>query len=71
MNNMQNFMNAYASFMQNPQQYLRGLNIPNNIPNNPDQIIQYLMDTGRVSQGLYNAATQYAGQINGRNLNRY
>lgn len=71
MNNMQNFMNAYASFMQNPQQYLRGLNIPNNIPNNPDQIIQYLMDTGRVSQGLYNAATQYASQINGRNLNRY
>ena len=42
------------SIQQNPVQFLqtRGFNIPQNI-NDPNSIIQYLMNTGQVTQDQY------------------
>ena len=47
--------------MNNPRGYMaqRGLNIPQNI-NSPNDIIQYLMNTGQISQQQYNQAMSMA-----------
>ena len=37
----------YQQFMQNPFQYLSGLNIPQGMTS-PQQIVQYLADNGKV-----------------------
>ena len=46
---------------QNPVQFLqsRGLNVPQDL-NNPNAIIQYLMNTGQVSQQQYQNARMMA-----------
>lgn len=50
---------------QNPMQFLmqRKFNIPQNISNDPNAIIQYLMNTGQVSQQQYNRASNMARQF--------
>ena len=61
--------NGFASSLQalknNPMQFLlqRKFNIPQNIANNPDAIIQHLMNTGQVSQEQYNRASSMAKQL--------
>ena len=51
-------MNAlYQQFMQNPMQYLMGMNIPKELTT-PQQIVQYLADNGKIPpmlQGRVNA----------------
>ncbi len=47
----------YQQFMQNPMQYLMGMNIPKELTT-PQQIVQYLADNGRIPpmlQGRVNA----------------
>ena len=47
----------YQQFMQNPMQYLTGMNIPKELTA-PQQIVQYLADNGRIPpmlQGRVNA----------------
>lgn len=47
----------YQQFMQNPLQYLTGLNIPQGLTT-PQQIVQYLADNGKIPpmlQGRVNA----------------
>ena len=47
----------YQQFMQNPMQYLTGMNIPKELTT-PQQIVQYLADNGRIPpmlQGRVNA----------------
>ena len=47
----------YQQFMQNPLQYLMGLNIPQGLTT-PQQIVQYLADNGKIPpmlQGRVNA----------------
>lgn len=48
----------------NPIQFLQraGLNIPQNL-NDPNAIIQHLMNSGQVSQERYNQARQMAAQF--------
>lgn len=64
---MNNLMgNPMALLMQlknNPLQALRqaGFNVPQNI-NNPQDIVQYLANSGQVSQEKLNAAQQFASQ---------
>ena len=50
---------------QNPMQFLmqKKFNIPQNISNDPNAIIQHLMNTGQVSQQQYNKAIQMAKQF--------
>lgn len=56
--------------MNNPIQMLfqvmksRGINIPQNVNmNDPNAIIQYLMNNGKISQDQYNAAYQKYRQM--------
>jgi hypothetical protein len=62
MNNPMEMMNMVNMLRQNPMQFLmqRGFNVPGNLANNPNQIIQHLMNTGQISQDQYNRAMQMA-----------
>lgn len=54
---MNNIMQSYQQFRANPMQRLmQKYNIPQNIDtNNPNAIIQHLLNTGQVSQQQINA----------------
>lgn len=58
---MNNMMQMLQILQQNPVQFLRsrGLNVPQDL-NNPNAIIQYLMNTGQVSQKQYQQARMMA-----------
>ena len=53
-------MNIFQQFMQNPQEMLRRkYNIPGNVNmNNPNDIIQHLLNSGQVSQNDVNRVMQ-------------
>ena len=57
------FFNSFKGFMENPMQMMSGMNIPKNMMNNPNEVIQYLMNSGRMNQSQYNQLKQMAGQI--------
>ena len=62
-----NFMQMLSRIKSNPAAVLsQRFNIPQNL-NNPNDIIQHLMNTGQVSQAQYNAANQAARQYFGNN----
>ena len=55
---MNNIMQMVNQFKQNPMAMLsQRYNIPQNL-NNPNEIIQYLLNTGQVSQSQVNNAMQ-------------
>lgn len=55
-----NILNIFQNFMRNPIQTLlsANLNIPQNISNNPQAIVQHLLSSGQVSQSQVNQAMQ-------------
>ena len=57
---MNNIANLYQTFMQNPMALLgKRFNLPAGInPQNPNDIIQYLLNSGQVSQQQVNQAMQ-------------
>lgn len=59
-----NPMQMLQQLQRNPVQMLRqaGLNVPDNL-NDPNAIIQHLMNSGQVSQDAYNRARQMAAQF--------
>lgn len=61
---MNNPLQMIQMLRSNPMQMLRqaGYNIPDNI-NDPNAIIQHLMNSGQVSQERYNMARQMAAQF--------
>jgi len=63
--NMQDIMNFYQRFRQNPMQMLnQKFNIPQNVDmNNPNDIIQHLLNTGQVSQEQVNNAMRMRNQF--------
>lgn len=63
MNN--NFNTMLNQLRSNPAQFLlqKNLNIPQNISNDPNQIIQHLLNTGQITQQQYNQAAQMAKQM--------
>lgn len=64
MNNQ--MMNMLNQFRQNPMQILsKRFNLPQNLPNNPQEIIQHLLNTGQISQGQVNNAMQMKKQFFG------
>lgn len=65
---MNNMLQQFQMFRQNPMQWLmsRGMKVPQNIVNDPNAIIQHLMNTGQISQQQYNQANQMAKQFNMR-----
>ena len=67
MNNPMNIMQMISQIKSNPAAVLgQRFNIPQNM-NNPNDIIQHLMNTGQISQQQYNAANQAARQYFGNN----
>ena len=59
-----NPMQMLQQLRQNPAQMLRraGLNVPDNL-NDPNQIIQHLMNSKQVTQQQYEQARQMAAQF--------
>ncbi len=53
-----NPLNEFQSFMSNPIQFMaqRKINIPQQYLNDPNGAIQYLMNSGRITQDQYNRA---------------
>lgn len=65
MQNSNPFLSTLKALQQNPMQFLaqRKFNIPQNIQNDPNAIIQHLMNTGQISQERYNMASQMVNRI--------
>jgi len=64
--NMNNFMNQFNQFRQNPMQFLlqSRMNIPQNMQNSsPQEIQQYLLNSGAINQSQMNWAQNMARQI--------
>jgi hypothetical protein len=57
-------MQMVANLRNNPTQFLasRGVDIPKDMTN-PDEIISYLMRTGKISQAQYDRAVKMAQQF--------
>lgn len=55
-----NIMQMINQIKSNPMSVLGRYGIPQNISNDPDAIIQYLMNSGKVSQEQYNRAVMMA-----------
>lgn len=55
----------FQGFMTNPMGYMmnKKLNIPQEYMNNPQGAIQYLMNTGRLTQEQYNQAVNQAKNL--------
>jgi hypothetical protein len=62
---LQAMLGRFRNFMGNPMQFLaqNRLNIPPNVGNDPQSIMQYLMNSGQLSQEQYNWAASMAKQI--------
>ena len=60
-----NIIAIFQQFMGNPAQMMQrsGLNIPQNIANDPNAIIQHLLSSGRMSQQQYNQLQQMANNL--------
>jgi RIO-like serine/threonine protein kinase len=60
-----NIIAMFQQFMGNPMQMMQrsGLNIPQNIANDPNAIIQHLLSSGRMSQQQYNQLQQMANNL--------
>lgn len=65
MNSPNSILSAVQGLKQNPMQFImqRKFNVPQNIINDPNAIIQHLMNTGQVSQQSYNDAVRKIGQL--------
>lgn len=63
MNNLANMANMLSQMKNNPAAILgKRFKLPQNL-NTPDDIIQYLMNTGQVTQSMYNEANATAQQL--------
>jgi hypothetical protein len=54
--NVKALLNLYTQFKQNPSQFLSQINVPNEYMNDPQGAIQYLMNSGKITQEQYNFA---------------
>lgn len=60
-----NMMQQFQGFMQNPMQYLlqRKINIPQQYQNDPHAAVQYLLNSGSMSQETFNKIFNQAQQM--------
>ena len=57
-------------FLNNPQEMIKRMQIPKEYQNNPNGMIQKLMNDGKLTQGQYNNFQQTADQIKDMLKNR-
>lgn len=62
MNPMQ-ILGSFRQFMANPQQFLSQLNIPTNVENNPRFAVEYLMNSGQMTQQQFNQLASTVNQM--------
>lgn len=55
-----NIFQMLTQIRSNPAAMLSQYGIPQNIANNPQAVVQHLLNTGRVSQDQYNRAVSMA-----------
>ena len=62
MNNAPNMMQMLGQFKANPMQFLmsRKFNVPQSMANDPNAILNHLLQTGQVNQDAVNRAYQMA-----------
>lgn len=60
MNNAMQFIQMAMQIKNNPGEVLGKMGIPKDITNDPQQVVQYLMNNGKVSQNQYNDAVKNA-----------
>ena len=62
MGNFTNVFNKFKEFMSNPMSVFmsNGINVPQNIQNNPEAITNYLRSSGVMSEDQFNQASQMA-----------
>jgi len=60
---MNNMFNQFMAFAKNPMSFITKMNVPQQYLNNPDSIIQYLMNTGQISQDQYNQIVKQAKEL--------
>lgn len=60
-----NIMSEFSKFQRNPMQYLvdRKINIPQEYMNNPQGAVQYLLNSGQMSQESLNQLMQKANSL--------
>lgn len=65
MQNPMQLMNMLQSFKSNPMQFLaqRRFNVPANMANDPQAILNHLLQTGQVSQDAINQAYSQMSQF--------
>lgn len=61
--NPMQIMQMLPQLKSNPMSVLGSMGVPQNISNNPQAIIQNLMNSGKVSQTDYDNAVRMANQI--------
>ena len=63
-----NMMGMLQQLKSNPMQFLmqRRFNVPQNIANDPQAILNHLLSSGQISQNQVNAAYQAGRQFKGR-----
>lgn len=61
--NIKDLFGAYTQLVQNPNQFLQRYNIPQEYLNNPQGAIQYLMNSGKITQADYNNANNQFKQL--------
>ena len=59
---MNNIMSQFNRFMQNLQQNMRQMGVPENL-RNPDEVINFLMRSGKINQNQYNQAAQMEAKM--------
>lgn len=60
---MNNMMNMLMQLQNNPMSILGQFGIPQDIANDPQAVIQHLMNNGKISQSQYDQAVQMANQF--------
>jgi hypothetical protein len=61
--NVKALINLYTQFKQNPSQFLSQINVPNEYMNDPQGAIQYLMNSGKITQEQYNFANNQLKEL--------
>ena len=63
--NLQNIMN-FIQRIQNPQQFLQGMGIPQEHIESPQSVESYLLNSGKISQQQVEQAKRFYQQMFGR-----
>ena len=68
LNQFQNVMNVARQMMQNPQQAVAKAlpDLPQEIQNDPNQIMSWLQQNGRINPQMYQMAGQVMRMMSGR-----